>query len=83
MKRKVVIFGVGLIGGSFALALKQAGATTVVPETLEASLQLSASVLETLGLDEENIDRIVDEERDLFSATLARTAQLGEAQRQL
>lgn len=66
-----------------ALALKQAGATIVVPETLEASLQLSASVLETLGLDEESIDRIVDEERDLFSATLARNAQLGQAQSQL
>lgn len=66
-----------------ALALKQAGATIVVPETLEASLQLSASVLETLGLDEESIDRIVDEERDLFSATLARNAQLGHAQSQL
>jgi CPA2 family monovalent cation:H+ antiporter-2 len=66
-----------------ALALKQAGATIVVPETLEASLQLSASVLETLGLDEEDIDRIVDDERDLFSETLARNAQLGQPQRQL
>lgn len=66
-----------------ALALKQAGATTVVPETLEASLQLSASVLGTLGLDEENIDRIIDDERDLFSETLARNAKLGQPQRQL
>ena len=66
-----------------ALALKQAGATTVVPETLEASLQLSASVLKTLGIDEGDIDRIVDEERDLFTATLDREAQLGLPQTQL
>lgn len=66
-----------------ALALKQAGATTVVPETLEASLQLSASVLKTLGVDEGDIDRIVDDERDLFSATLDRDAQLGLPQTQL
>ena len=66
-----------------ALALKQAGATTVVPETLEASLQLSASVLKALGIDDDDIDRIVDDERDLFSATLARDAQLGQPKTQL
>jgi CPA2 family monovalent cation:H+ antiporter-2 len=53
-----------------ARALKLAGASVVVPETLEASLQLSAFVLESLGLDEREVDRIVDEERDLFAATL-------------
>lgn len=59
-----------------ALALKQAGATIVVPETLEASLQLSASVLETMGLDENDIDRIVDDERDLFRDALADAARV-------
>jgi len=53
-----------------ARALKLAGATVVVPETLEASLQLSAFVLEALGLEEREVDRIVDHERDLFAAAL-------------
>lgn len=54
-----------------ARALKQAGATIVVPETLEASLQLSAFVLEATGIDAAHVDRIVDVERELFLATLA------------
>jgi len=49
-----------------ARALRLAGATVVVPETLEASLQLSAFVLEAMGLDERTVDNIVDRERDLF-----------------
>jgi CPA2 family monovalent cation:H+ antiporter-2 len=53
-----------------ARALKQAGASVVVPETLEASLQLSAFVLEAMGLEERLVDRIVDHERDLFEAAL-------------
>jgi CPA2 family monovalent cation:H+ antiporter-2 len=53
-----------------ARALKQAGASVVVPETLEASLQLSAFVLEAMGLDERIVDGIVDRERDQFAATL-------------
>jgi CPA2 family monovalent cation:H+ antiporter-2 len=53
-----------------ARILKQAGASVVVPETLEASLQLSAFVLEAMGLDERLVDRIVDDERDLFAAAL-------------
>ncbi len=55
-----------------ACALKQAGATIVVPETLEASLQLSAFVLESTGLSAARVDVIVDAERDLFLARLAR-----------
>jgi monovalent cation:H+ antiporter-2, CPA2 family len=55
-------------------ALKQAGATIVVPETLEASLQLSAFVLETMGMDAAHVDRIVDAERDLFLSALADNA---------
>ncbi|MES2902316.1 MAG: cation:proton antiporter [Pseudomonadota bacterium] len=54
-----------------ARALSLAGATIVVPETLEASLQLSAFVLEAMGLGEQEVDRIVDDERDLFLAALA------------
>ena len=54
-----------------ACALKQAGATLVVPETLEASLQLSAFVLEATGISAAHVDVIVDAERDLFLARLA------------
>lgn len=57
-----------------ACALKQAGATIVVPETLEAGLQLSAFVLEASGLDAAHVDRLVDIERDLFLARLAEQA---------
>jgi CPA2 family monovalent cation:H+ antiporter-2 len=54
-----------------ARLLKLAGATVVVPETLEASLQLSAFVLESLGLEELQVDGIVDEERALFNEALS------------
>jgi CPA2 family monovalent cation:H+ antiporter-2 len=53
-----------------ARALKIAGASVVVPETLEASLQLSAFVLEAMGLDERVVDGIVDSEREQFAAAL-------------
>lgn len=53
-----------------ARILKQAGASVVVPETLEASLQLSAFVLEAMGLDQGRVGRIVDDERDAFEAAL-------------
>jgi len=58
-----------------ARILKQAGASVVVPETLEASLQLSAFVLEAMGLDEGMVDRIVDDERDAFEAALLQATQ--------
>jgi CPA2 family monovalent cation:H+ antiporter-2 len=54
-----------------ARLLMKAGATVVVPETLEASLQLSAFVLESLGLAELEVDGIVDEERALFNESLS------------
>jgi CPA2 family monovalent cation:H+ antiporter-2 len=54
-----------------ARLLKMAGATVVVPETLEASLQLSAFVLESMGLEELEVDGIVDEERALFTESLS------------
>jgi CPA2 family monovalent cation:H+ antiporter-2 len=66
-----------------ARALKLAGASVVVPETLEASLQLSAFVLESLGLDEREVDRIVDEERDLFAATLDEDASPAQLNRRV
>nr|WP_235584407.1 cation:proton antiporter [Massilia sp. MS-15] len=53
-----------------ARALRLAGASVVVPETLEASLQLSAFVLEAMGLDERTVDGIVDHERELVNAKL-------------
>jgi CPA2 family monovalent cation:H+ antiporter-2 len=53
-----------------ARVLKLAGASVVVPETLEASLQLSAFVLEAMGLDERVVDGIVDRERDQFAQSL-------------
>lgn len=58
-----------------ARALAAAGATVVVPETLEASLQLSAFVLEAMGLEERNVDAIIDAERDLFEASLAQATR--------
>ena len=47
-----------------ARALKQAGATIVVPETLESSLQLSGFVLQALGIPEGAVNRIIQIERD-------------------
>jgi len=58
-----------------ARALRQAGASVVVPETLEASLQLSAFVLEAMGLDERTVDGIVDHERDLFASELLQSTR--------
>ncbi len=57
-----------------ARTLKQAGATVVVPETLEASLQLSAFVLGSMGLTEREVDHMVSMERDLFLASLDKPA---------
>jgi monovalent cation:H+ antiporter-2, CPA2 family len=48
----------------------------VVPETLEASLQLSAFVLGALGLDAHSVDLVVDRERSLFAASLEAQAGL-------
>ncbi len=47
-----------------AIALKQAGANVVIPETLEAGLQLSGIVLQTLGLSDSVATRVVQNERD-------------------
>jgi len=53
-----------------AHALKQAGATIVVPETLESSLQLSGFVLQTLGISEGTVARMIQLERDRHLAAL-------------
>ena len=47
-----------------------AGATIAVPETFEAGLQLSAFVLEAMGMDAGHVDRLVDVERAEFLAML-------------
>lgn len=49
--------------------LRLAGASVVVPETLEASLQLSSFVLGAMGLEARTIDAIVDRERALSAAS--------------
>lgn len=46
-----------------AQGLTRAGATAVVPETVEASLQLGRLVLEVAGIPDERIDQVVDEQR--------------------
>lgn len=53
-----------------ALALKRAGATLVIPETLESGLQLSASVLLTLGLSENTTAHVIQGERERRIAVL-------------
>jgi CPA2 family monovalent cation:H+ antiporter-2 len=53
-----------------ALALKQAGATYVIPETLETGLQLSAFVLQALGVSEGAAAHTIQIERDRRIAEL-------------
>lgn len=53
-----------------ALALAQAGATLVVPEALEAALQLTANVLQTAGMPETRAAGIVQQERERRDAAL-------------
>ena len=60
--------------------LGKAGDVQAVPETLEASLQLAARALESLGVDEETIDRLVDLHREGDYAALA---ELGASEAQL
>ncbi len=52
--------------------LTLAGATAVVPETVEASLQLGRLVLEAAGLPEDDIDQVVDGQRDRALSALHR-----------
>ncbi|HVK93136.1 MAG TPA: cation:proton antiporter [Noviherbaspirillum sp.] len=55
---------------SHAMALKVAGATQVIPETLESGLQLSAFVLQALGIAESAVAHIVQVQRDRRMATM-------------
>jgi CPA2 family monovalent cation:H+ antiporter-2 len=47
-----------------ALLLREAGASVVVPETLESSLKLTGWVLETLGVPADAALRLVEQERE-------------------
>ncbi|MDX5409310.1 MAG: cation:proton antiporter [Thauera sp.] len=47
-----------------ALLLREAGAAVVVPETLESSLKLTGSVLETLGVPPDAALRLLEQERE-------------------
>lgn len=47
-----------------ALMLKQAGAAVVIPETLEAGLQLSALVLNALDIDDAAVAQALEQERE-------------------
>lgn len=47
-----------------ALALSKVGATHVVPETMEASLQLSGMALESIGIPEEAVHELVNTRRE-------------------
>jgi CPA2 family monovalent cation:H+ antiporter-2 len=47
-----------------ARRLREAGADSVIPETLECALRLAEGTLEALGLPDEHVDRIVSLERD-------------------
>ena len=53
-----------------SLALMSAGATLVVPETLESGLQLTATVLQRLGFGEARAFELVHDERVLRNAGL-------------
>jgi CPA2 family monovalent cation:H+ antiporter-2 len=53
-----------------ALALKEAGASYVIPETLETGLQLSAFVLQALGVSEGAAAHMIQIERDRRIADL-------------
>jgi CPA2 family monovalent cation:H+ antiporter-2 len=48
-----------------AFALREAGATQVMPETLEAGLQLSSSVLQVMGMSDIAINDAIRVERNM------------------
>ena len=50
--------------GKHALLLREAGASVVVPETLESSLKLTGWVLETLGVPSDAALRLLEQERE-------------------
>lgn len=66
-----------------AAELYKAGATDAVPETLEASLQLSEAALVDLGVAMGPVIASIHEKRDEFRARIKAEAQLEEAPRRL
>ena len=78
MLKKVTIFGVGLIGGSFALALKQAGAVSRVTgvgrraQTLQRALELG--IIDEATTDIESA--VKDADLILIATPVAQTAAL-------
>ena len=78
MLKNVTIFGVGLIGGSFALALKQAGAVVQItgvgrrPATLERALALGIIDVASTSL----ADAVPDADLILIATPVAQTAAL-------
>lgn len=55
-----------------AHALREAGASRVMPETLEAGLQLSSSVLQSIGMNELQVTEAIQRERDIRLARVVR-----------
>lgn len=78
MFKKIAIFGVGLIGGSFALALKKAGNAALVvgmdrsPAALKRAQQLG--IIDQIGLS--IADAIRDADLVLIAAPVAQTASI-------
>jgi CPA2 family monovalent cation:H+ antiporter-2 len=66
-----------------AAQLYKAGATDAVPETLEASLQLSEAALVDLGVAMGPVIASIHEKRDELRAQIKSEAQLEEAPRTL
>jgi CPA2 family monovalent cation:H+ antiporter-2 len=66
-----------------AARLYKAGVTDAVPETLEASLQLSEAVLVDIGLAMGPVIASIHEKRDQLRAQIKREAELDEAPRRL
>jgi CPA2 family monovalent cation:H+ antiporter-2 len=66
-----------------AADLYRAGATDAVPETLEASLQLSEAALVDLGVPMGPVIASIHEKRDAFRAEIKNEADLAEKPRQL
>jgi prephenate dehydrogenase len=76
--KKIVIFGVGLIGGSFALALKQAGAVAQVvgvgrtKNTLARALELGIVDVTSTSV----ADALVDADLVMIAAPVAQTGAI-------
>jgi CPA2 family monovalent cation:H+ antiporter-2 len=66
-----------------AARLYQAGVTDAVPETLEASLQLSEAVLVELGIGTGPVIASIHEKRDELRAKIKAEAELERAPRRL